>query len=668
MSKKVKISDDLYYILKENGTKRYYNNLDQLHRVDGPAIEYSNGDKSWYLNGLRHRTDGPAIDWKHNKEYFINNKNLTENEFNKIIKACSGKTIDKFGTIEYKNLKGQYHRLDGPAIEDVDGNKYWYLNAKVHRENGPAVEWNNGYKAWYINGLRHREDGPAIEDINGYKAWYLNGEMLSENEFIERTKKSDNVIRKVLDDGTVEYRNSKNELHRLDGPAVEWNNKGKDWYVNGKRHRVDGPAIECFNGYKAWYLNGQRHRFDGPAIEDIDGYKAWFINGEELTEKKFNKLISLKRINEQTQRSNDETKTIDEFGTIKYRNSNGQLHRLVGPALEYKNEYKAWYLNGQRHRLDGPAIEWNDGYKKWYINGEQLTEKGFNKRTKFNYNYNSLKEYWLPRQPTYDKKVQKDLVYSIIYNNIKYHYNVNKDEYTINNKIITNTNTNTEIKKIDKKGIFKKVLNGILPYGMFYNMFKSKDKPVVEEKETIPNNVKVIFKSLIELKKLNDNISIYDNYILNTIYDYSMHIHNLFEQDNSNIISKHKLNVVYLSQFTYYYTEHLNDFLTQLNKSIISNKKKYENLLQIKSKELENLQDVTKRGVKTMIKNLTKEIKKIKLQITNIKEDSINEHETLLNTYLDKIKSFDINPISESKFENVKDDLQFVINNEILKV
>ena len=32
----------------------------KFHREDGPAIEWSNGDKEWYLNGRRHREDGPA--------------------------------------------------------------------------------------------------------------------------------------------------------------------------------------------------------------------------------------------------------------------------------------------------------------------------------------------------------------------------------------------------------------------------------------------------------------------------------------------------------------------------------------------------------------------------------------------------------------------------------
>ena len=53
---------------------------------------------------------------------------------------------------------------------------------------------------------------------------------------------------------------------------------------------------------------------------------------------------------------------------------NGLLHRLDGPAVEYPSGLKVWYQNGQRHRLDGPAIEYSDGYRAWYINGKELTE------------------------------------------------------------------------------------------------------------------------------------------------------------------------------------------------------------------------------------------------------------------------------------------------------
>jgi len=42
------------------------------------------------------------------------------------------------------------------------------------------------------------------------------------------------------------------------------------------------------------------------------------------------------------------------------------------------NCYKAWYLNGKRHRIDGPAIEYVDGSKEWWVNGVSMTEEEFN--------------------------------------------------------------------------------------------------------------------------------------------------------------------------------------------------------------------------------------------------------------------------------------------------
>ena len=43
------------YIKKySNGSKHYYKDkaMTILHRVDGPAIEYADGDKSWFINGV----------------------------------------------------------------------------------------------------------------------------------------------------------------------------------------------------------------------------------------------------------------------------------------------------------------------------------------------------------------------------------------------------------------------------------------------------------------------------------------------------------------------------------------------------------------------------------------------------------------------------------------
>ena len=45
-----------------NMSIRYYKN-DNLHREDGPAIEYPNGEKYWFINGLSHREDGPTVEF-----------------------------------------------------------------------------------------------------------------------------------------------------------------------------------------------------------------------------------------------------------------------------------------------------------------------------------------------------------------------------------------------------------------------------------------------------------------------------------------------------------------------------------------------------------------------------------------------------------------------------
>ena len=67
-------------------------------------------------------------------------------------------------------------------------------------------------------------------------------------------------------------------------------NLGNVYYYNSKYeiHREGGPAIEASNGSKYWYLNGNCHRTDGPAIEEANGSKYWYINGIKYSEEEFN--------------------------------------------------------------------------------------------------------------------------------------------------------------------------------------------------------------------------------------------------------------------------------------------------------------------------------------------------------------------------------------------
>jgi len=73
-----------------NGTICYYNDLNQLHREDGPAVEYANGTKFWYRNDQLHREDGPAVEYAHGFKYwYFRGKHIdceTNEEFLKLMK------------------------------------------------------------------------------------------------------------------------------------------------------------------------------------------------------------------------------------------------------------------------------------------------------------------------------------------------------------------------------------------------------------------------------------------------------------------------------------------------------------------------------------------------------------------------------------------------------
>ncbi len=88
------------------------------------------------------------------------------------------RTTNMRGDVEWLNSLGQLHR-DGdlPAIEGVNGSKYWYQNGKLHRDGDlPAVEFADGSKAWYQNGEVHRDGGlPAVQWVDGTKDWWVNG-------------------------------------------------------------------------------------------------------------------------------------------------------------------------------------------------------------------------------------------------------------------------------------------------------------------------------------------------------------------------------------------------------------------------------------------------------------------------------------------------------------
>lgn len=81
MKKEIYIDSDgqeLDVNINHNETKRFHNSKNQLHRLNGPAIEYLDGSYDWYRNGKPHRIGGPAFSDPMNNDYmwFVNDKQV----------------------------------------------------------------------------------------------------------------------------------------------------------------------------------------------------------------------------------------------------------------------------------------------------------------------------------------------------------------------------------------------------------------------------------------------------------------------------------------------------------------------------------------------------------------------------------------------------------------
>ena len=73
-------------VIYSDGTEEWYRH-GQRHREGGPACISACGDESWYRHGLRHREDGPAIMWAGVRQWHLNGRELTEEEFNERLRS-----------------------------------------------------------------------------------------------------------------------------------------------------------------------------------------------------------------------------------------------------------------------------------------------------------------------------------------------------------------------------------------------------------------------------------------------------------------------------------------------------------------------------------------------------------------------------------------------------
>lgn len=137
--------------IPERQNFRWYQH-NELHRLDGPAVLFANGQREWWREGILHRQDGPAL-YKEGEEQY-------------------GEWW----------IDGDHHRDDGPAVTRRGGQQEWYSHGLRHRDGGPAlINPLENSEEWYQHGKLHREDGPAAI-YPGKQEWWIAGTFIGENE------------------------------------------------------------------------------------------------------------------------------------------------------------------------------------------------------------------------------------------------------------------------------------------------------------------------------------------------------------------------------------------------------------------------------------------------------------------------------------------------------
>ena len=70
----------------------------------------------------------------------------------------------------------------------------------------------------------------------------------------------------------------------------------------------------------------------------------------------------------------EDREVISNMKTYHMEWSEARDKKITGLVIDRRGD-KHWYLNGIWHRENGPACEWADGYKAWYLNDKRLTEQ-----------------------------------------------------------------------------------------------------------------------------------------------------------------------------------------------------------------------------------------------------------------------------------------------------
>lgn len=295
-------------IIDRHGTQLWYKD-DELHRVDGPAVIYTDGDIGWFIDGVGIRSS----------QLYQQLAGLSDEDMLSLIL--------KYGSPTKEN----------PEYDEYTNAQFWYNDySKLHRTDGPAAIYSSSIKFWYINGVK----------------------ITSADEYQQLTSLTDDQMSALITeyDGFATVYPVINEF---DG-TKEWFNEDDDFGdFHFMLHRDDGPARICADGQEEWYFYGQCHRDDGPAIVHPDGTGEWYLEDILITEDyifAWRSGISSKQLYKMILTHGGltvESYMNDEDGNKFWCDEEGEYSHEYGPAFVNSDGTLEWYIGGIRaHSAD----------------------------------------------------------------------------------------------------------------------------------------------------------------------------------------------------------------------------------------------------------------------------------------------------------------------------
>jgi len=144
--------------------------------------------------------DEPFDIWKEVQEEFDSTDYLTEDSAGNVMideeklftwlkqKLSSVTFCETYLTDKLDGENGVLQENSTLILQSDKGSRF-FLNktGQYHRLDGPAVEWHFGAKEFFKNGIRHRIGGPAYESKDEKQFWF-EGKQYSENEYWEVSK------------------------------------------------------------------------------------------------------------------------------------------------------------------------------------------------------------------------------------------------------------------------------------------------------------------------------------------------------------------------------------------------------------------------------------------------------------------------------------------------